>query len=95
MVEFTGKRTSYYFEGETIPQPAPGTYDADAWTPPPRKRYRVDFEHDETNAWSILQNDAVVKTGSWEPASQANAKRLLLAFIKEQERIKQSFAEVV
>ncbi len=95
MIDYTGKRTSYYFEGETIAQPAPGTYDADAWKPPTKKRYRVEFEHDETNAWAILQNDAIVKTGSWETASRANAKRLLMDFIKQHERIKQSFSEVV
>lgn len=49
------------------------------------QRYRVVFDHDETNAWEIqhLQNGEWIPVlfGAWVSASKHNAKMCLLSYL--------------
>jgi hypothetical protein len=45
------KKTVYTFQGEAIPAPAPGTYDATKWTPPTHRMYAVVIQDD--GIWAI------------------------------------------
>lgn len=81
-LSYEGKTSIYYFRGERLDPPAPGTYDASAWTPPTHRIYRVEFQHDDTASWTIFQNDVRVLYGCWETPSQWKAKQLVLEYIK-------------
>lgn len=80
-LEFVYRKTVYTFKGGALPQPAPGTYDATAWTPPANRIYVVECQDD--GVWSLAMNGAVIKTGTGGSSSKSFAKAMVELYAPE------------
>lgn len=76
----------YHFTGERLPLPAPGTYDASAWTPPTHRRYAVHMQGD--GIWWLEQNGAQVASGDCLCPSRANARKVILNYRERMEAVR-------
>lgn len=68
----------YFFEGERLPMPAPGTYDASAYVPPDRRYYAVHMQGD--GLWWLELNGVKVNSGDGRLPSRANARKIVIDY---------------
>lgn len=87
-LEFSHSVTTYVFKGEPLPQPAPGTYDASAWTPPTHRMYKVEFQNG--GKWWLEAGLVVVDQGDFEKPSRKRALELIEEYRARQAKIRDS-----
>lgn len=80
-LELIHRKAVYTFKGGALPIPAPGTYDATAWTPPTHRIYVVDVFSD--GMWSLSVNGAMIKSGAGGASSVAFARSMVELYAPE------------
>jgi hypothetical protein len=76
--------TTFYIEGERLPEPKPGTYDATKFTPPTHRMFRVQFFGNKS--WQLLagiDGEVVLAQGENLRPSIVNAMNITKNFLGE------------
>lgn len=80
-LEFSHSKTAFTFQGKELPQPAPGTYDATAWTPPTHRMYRVEVYNNKL--WQLYVGNVLVEEGEDGSGTRKWARAKVEAYQKK------------